>query len=47
LIDDNEIIYSAVGIGSDLSPFQPDSKIWIRFNRNRFAYNGIAVQADQ
>lgn len=42
LIEDNDIIYSAVGIGSDLSPFQPDTKI--RFNRNRFAYNGIAVQ---
>lgn len=41
-IDDNEIIYSAVGVGSDLSPFQPDTTI--RFNRNRFAYNGIAVQ---
>jgi nitrous oxidase accessory protein len=42
VIDGNEIIYCAVGIGSDLSPFQPDSKIWIR--NNRFAYNGIAVQ---
>jgi nitrous oxidase accessory protein len=41
-IEDNEIIYSAVGVGSDLSPFQPDTTI--RFNRNRFAYNGIAVQ---
>jgi len=42
VIEDNEIIYCAVGIGSDLSPFQPDSKIWVR--RNRFAYNGIALQ---
>ncbi len=42
LIEDNDIIYSAVGVGSDLSPFQPD--MTIRFNRNRFAYNGIAVQ---
>jgi nitrous oxidase accessory protein len=42
VIEGNEIIYCAVGIGSDLSPFQPDSKIWIR--NNRFAYNGIAVQ---
>lgn len=41
-IEDNEIIYSAVGVGSDLSPFQPDTTI--RFKRNRFAYNGIAVQ---
>ena len=42
LIEDNEIIYCAIGVGSDLSPFQPGSTI--RFNRNRFAYNGIAVQ---
>lgn len=42
LIEGNEIIYCAVGVGSDLSPFQPDSKIW--FKNNRFAYNGIAVQ---
>jgi nitrous oxidase accessory protein len=30
VIEGNEIIYCAVGIGSDLSPFQPDSKIWIK-----------------
>ena len=42
VIEGNEIIYCAVGIGSDLSPFQPDSKIWIK--SNRFAYNGIAIQ---
>jgi nitrous oxidase accessory protein len=42
LIEDNDVIYSAVGVGSDLSPFQPETTI--RFNRNRFAYNGIAVQ---
>ena len=42
LIEGNEIIYCAVGIGSDLSPFQPDSKIWVK--NNRFAYNGIAIQ---
>lgn len=41
-IENNEIIYCAVGIGSDLSPFQPDTTI--RFTGNRFAYNGIAVQ---
>lgn len=41
-IENNEIIYSAVGIGSDLSPFQPNTTI--RFKGNRFAYNGIAVQ---
>jgi nitrous oxidase accessory protein len=42
VIENNEIIYCGVGIGSDLSPFQPDSKIWVR--NNRFAYNGIAVK---
>ena len=42
LIEGNEIIYSAVGVGSDLSPFQPNTTI--RFKGNRFAYNGIAVQ---
>lgn len=41
-IEDNEIIYSAIGVGSDLSPFQPNTTI--RFKGNRFAYNGIAVQ---
>ena len=41
-VEDNEIVYCAVGVGSDLSPFQPDTTI--RFARNRFAYNGIAVQ---
>ncbi len=40
-ISGNEIIYCAVGIGSDLSPFEPHSTI--RFSNNRFAYNGIAV----
>jgi len=42
VIEGNEIIYCAVGIGSDLSPFQPDSKLWVR--NNRFAYNGIGVK---
>jgi nitrous oxidase accessory protein len=42
VVEGNEIVYCAVGIGSDLSPFQPDSKIWVR--SNRFAYNGIAVK---
>jgi nitrous oxidase accessory protein len=42
LIEGNEVIYCAVGIGSDLSPFQPDSKIWVK--NNRFAYNGIAIK---
>jgi nitrous oxidase accessory protein len=40
-IEDNEFIYCALGVGSDLSPFQPGTTI--RFKNNRFAYNGIAV----
>ena len=42
VIEGNEIIYCAIGIGSDLSPFQPDSRIWVK--NNRFAYNGIAIK---
>lgn len=42
IIENNEIIYCAIGIGSDLSPFQPDSTIEI--HNNRFAYNGIGIQ---
>jgi nitrous oxidase accessory protein len=41
IIENNEIIYCGVGIGSDLSPFQPDSSIEIR--GNRFAYNGTGI----
>ncbi|PJB02566.1 MAG: nitrous oxide reductase family maturation protein NosD, partial [Hydrogenophilales bacterium CG_4_9_14_3_um_filter_63_34] len=41
VVEDNDIIYCATGIASDLSPYQPDSKIWIR--RNRIAYNGIGM----
>jgi nitrous oxidase accessory protein len=41
IIEDNEIIYCAVGIGSDLSPFQPDTTIQIR--NNRIAYNGVGI----
>lgn len=42
VVEGNELIYCAVGIGSDLSPFEPDSTIQIR--GNRFAYNGIGIQ---
>ena len=42
LIENNEIIYCGIGVGSDLSPFQPDTSIEIR--NNRFAYNGIGIQ---
>jgi nitrous oxidase accessory protein len=41
VIENNEIIYCGVGIGSDLSPFEPDSTIELR--GNRFAYNGVAI----
>ncbi|MDD3529605.1 MAG: nitrous oxide reductase family maturation protein NosD [Gallionellaceae bacterium] len=41
VVEGNDIIYCATGIGSDLSPFQPDTKIWIR--NNRIAYNSIGI----
>jgi nitrous oxidase accessory protein len=41
VVEGNEIIYCAIGIGSDLSPFQPDTKIQIK--NNRVAYNGIGI----
>lgn len=41
LVENNEIIYCGIGVGSDLSPFQPDSSI--EFKGNRFAYNGIGI----
>lgn len=41
VIENNEIIYCGIGVGSDLSPFQPDSTI--EFKGNRFAYNGIGI----
>lgn len=41
-IENNEIIYCAVGVGSDLSPFEPDTTIL--FRNNRFAFNGIAIR---
>ena len=41
VVENNDIIYCATGIGSDLSPFQPDTKIWIR--NNRIAFNGVGI----
>ncbi len=41
LIEGNEIIYCSLGISSDLTPFQPGSKIIIK--NNRVAYNGVAM----
>lgn len=40
-IENNEVIYCSIGIGTDLSPFQPDTTILIQ--GNRIAYNGIGV----
>ncbi len=40
-IENNEIIYCSIGIGSDLSPYQPDTTI--RIEGNLIAYNGIGV----
>jgi nitrous oxidase accessory protein len=42
LVEGNTIIYCAVGIGSDTSPFQPGDRIIIR--NNRIAYNGIGIR---
>ncbi len=41
-VENNSVIYCAVGVGSDLSPFEPDTTI--RFKGNRFAFNGIAIR---
>jgi nitrous oxidase accessory protein len=41
VVEGNEIIYCAVGIGSDYSPFQPGTRI--EFRGNRIAYNGIGI----
>ena len=41
LVEGNEIIYCAVGVGLDMSPFEPESTITIR--GNRIAYNGIGI----
>lgn len=41
LLEGNEIIYNALGLSADLSPFQPDTKIILK--NNRVAYNGIAI----
>lgn len=40
-VEDNEILYNAVGLSFDLSPFEPGSTI--RMVRNRIAFNDIGV----
>lgn len=42
IVEGNDVIYCAIGISSDLSPYQPDSRNVIR--GNRVAYNGVGVQ---
>ena len=41
VVEGNSVVYCAVGIGSDLSPFEPDSTISIK--DNRIAYNGVGL----
>jgi nitrous oxidase accessory protein len=41
VVEDNAIIYCAKGIYLDISPYEPDTTN--RFERNRFAYNGVGV----
>jgi len=41
VLEDNDIIYCATGVLLDVSPYEPDTVI--RFERNRFAYNGVGV----
>jgi nitrous oxidase accessory protein len=41
LVEGNEIVYCAVGVGLDMSPFEPESTITIR--GNRIAYNGVGI----
>ena len=41
VLEDNDIVYCATGVMLDVSPYEPDTTI--RFERNRFAYNGIGV----
>ncbi|MEW5964244.1 MAG: nitrous oxide reductase family maturation protein NosD [Pseudomonadota bacterium] len=40
-IEDNEVLYNAVGMAFDITPFQPDSTVRIR--RNRIAFNDIGI----
>lgn len=38
----NDILYCAIGIGVDLSPFQPDSSVILQ--ANRISYNSVGLQ---
>lgn len=41
VVEGNEIVYCSTGIGSDLSPFEPGTRVDIR--NNRIAYNGVGI----
>lgn len=41
IVENNDIVYCALGIASDLSPYQPDTTNTIR--NNRVAYNGVGL----
>lgn len=41
VVEGNRVVYCAVGIGSDLSPYEPGSTISIK--DNRIAYNGVGL----
>lgn len=41
VVEGNDVVYCAIGISSDLSPFEPDSTVSIK--ANRIAYNGVGI----
>lgn len=41
VLEDNDVVYCATGVLLDVSPYEPDTVI--RFERNRFAWNGVGV----
>jgi len=41
VLEGNHVVYCAIGISSDLSPYEPDSTITIKYNR--IAYNGVGI----
>lgn len=41
VLEGNQVVYCAIGISSDKSPYQPDSTITIK--DNRIAYNGVGI----
>jgi nitrous oxidase accessory protein len=41
VVEGNDVVYCAIGISSDLSPYDPDSTVSIK--DNRIAYNGVGL----